>query len=250
MDILLIADKAHETESLISDFKDTGFDEKNKLIIKNNLSEIGAELNQIGEITSRFSSFGKISGISITSRIEQFFVTLKRMAGQISKELDKDTVLVTRSNLVDFPYLKQMRDPIIHLIRNSLDHGIEDSFERLSSGKEKTAVLKLEIGVLKDGSFSVVVADDGRGIDFNSVRKRALEKGLIGNSDISDKDLVEMLFSSSFSTKSEISSISGRGVGLDVVSEVVKSLNGTISIATTKAKGTKFIIKLPSVKTI
>ncbi len=250
MDILLIADKAHETESLISDFKDTGFDEKNKLIIKNNLSEIGTELGQIGDITSRFSSFGKISGFPATSRIEQFFATLKRMAEQISKELDKDTVLVTRSNLVDFPYLKQMRDPIIHLIRNSLDHGIEDSFERLSSGKDKTAVLKLEIGILRDGSFSVVVADDGRGIDFNSVRKRALEKGLIGNSDISDKDLAEMLFSSSFSIKSEISSISGRGVGLDVVSEVVKSLKGTISIATSKAKGTKFIIKLPSIKTI
>ena len=108
----------------------------------------------------------------------------------------------------------------------------------------------MEIGILKDGSYSVVVSDDGRGIDFNSVRKKALEKDLIGNSDISDKNLAELLFSPSFSTRTEVSSISGRGVGLDVVSEVVRSLKGSISIATTKTKGTKFTINLPSANTI
>ena len=139
-----------------------------------------------------------------------------------------------------------MRDPIIHLIRNSLDHGIEDSFERLTAGKDKTASITLEIGILEDKQFNISVSDDGRGINFNSVRKSAKERGLIDNSEISNLKLAELLFSSSFSTRADVGSISGRGVGLDVVSDVIKTLNGSISIATTQGKGTKFTIKLAS----
>ncbi|MCK5673084.1 MAG: HAMP domain-containing protein [Spirochaetales bacterium] len=247
MDLKLIADKVHETESLIIDFGDSGSNVKNQEIISQHFEGLSIELERIKDITKRFSSFGKLSGIGSSSKIEQFFETLKNMVNEIAKELEKDVTLVTRTNIQDFPFLREMRDPIIHLIRNSLDHGIEDSFERLTAGKDKTASIKLEIGLLDGKQFNIFVADDGRGIDFNSVRKSAKERGLIGDSDISNLELAELLFSSSFSTRAEVSSLSGRGVGLDVVSDVIKTLNGSISIATTQGKGTRFTIKIPSI---
>ncbi len=247
MDLKLIADKVHETESLIIDFGDSGSNVKNQEIISQHFEGLSIELERIKDITKRFSSFGKLSGFGSSSKIEQFFETLKNMVNEIAKELEKDVTLVTRTNIQDFPFLREMRDPIIHLIRNSLDHGIEDSFERLTAGKDKTASIKLEIGLLDGKQFNIFVADDGRGIDFNSVRKSAKERGLIGDSDISNLELAELLFSSSFSTRAEVSSLSGRGVGLDVVSDVIKTLNGSISIATTQGKGTRFTIKIPSI---
>lgn len=248
MDLKLIAEKAHETEGLIIELGDIGLDSNNQITIGQHLEGLSLELERIRDITKRFSSFGESSDIRNRSKIEQFFESLKKMVAKIAEELEKDVVLVTRSNIEEFPYLREMKDPVIHLIRNSLDHGIEDSFERLTVGKNKTASIKLEIGVLKDGQYNVFVSDDGRGINFDSVRKSAEKKGLISNSEISNLQLAELLFSSSFSTSAEVSSISGRGVGLDVVSDTVKSLNGSIAIATTKDKGTKFTIKLPSVK--
>jgi HAMP domain-containing protein/HPt (histidine-containing phosphotransfer) domain-containing protein len=248
MDLVLIADKVHETEGQIVKSKESGFDENNKESIRQFLYSISEELEGIKKITSRFSSFGSSSGPGKKSKVEQFFGTLEKMVEKIAEELEKDVKLVSRSNLESFPYLREIRDPIIHLIRNSLDHGIEDSFERLSSGKQKSAKIKLNIGILKDGTYIVLVSDDGRGIDFDSVRRSALDKGLIEDSSVSNVVLAELLFSSSFSTRSEVSSISGRGVGLEVVGEMVKLLNGTVSIATTKEKGTKFTIKLPAIK--
>lgn len=248
MDLQLIAEKVHETEGHIIEFRDNGFDSENQLIISQHLEDLNIELDRIKNITKRFSSFGGSSSIGNRSKIEQFFETLRNMVKKIAEELDKDVVLVTGSNIEDFPYLREMRNPVIHLVRNSIDHGIEDSFERISVGKNKTASIKLEIGILKDGQYSIFVSDDGRGIDFKSVRKSAIEKGLIDDSNISNLQLAELLFSSSFSTRTKVSSISGRGVGLDVVSDVVKKLNGSISIATTRDKGTKFIIKLPAEK--
>lgn len=248
MDLKLIAEKAHETEGLIIELGDIGLDSNNQITIGQHLEGLSLELEGIRNITKRFSSFGESSDIRNRSKIEQFFESLKKMVAKIAEELEKDVVLVTRSNIEEFPYLREMKDPVIHLIRNSLDHGIEDSFERLTVGKDKTASIKLEIGVLKDGQYNVFVSDDGRGINFDSVRKSAEKKGLISNSEISNLQLAELLFSSSFSTSAEVSSISGRGVGLDVVSDTVKSLNGSIAIATTKDKGTKFTIKLPSAK--
>jgi HAMP domain-containing protein/signal transduction histidine kinase len=245
MDMKLLADKVHETENLIVELKNSGPDSEKKEIIKQHLDGLTEELDGIRDITDRFSRFTESSGIGNVSRIEHFFETLRRMVTQIAEEMEKDVVLITRSNLEDFPYLREMRDPIIHLIRNSIDHGIEDSFERLTIGKESSAKVKLDIVILQDGKYTIVVSDDGRGINFKSVMSRAKEKGLIGDSEVSNLKLAEILFSPSFSTRTEVSTISGRGVGLDVVSDAVKSLNGTISIATTTDKGTKFIIKLP-----
>jgi two-component system chemotaxis sensor kinase CheA len=242
----LISDKVHETEGVILDSGDSGFKSNSKEIVLQHLENLGEELDGIKNITNRFSSFGESSGIIKKSKIDQFFDTLNEMVKKIAEELGKDVVLVTMDNLEDFPYLREMKDSIIHLIRNSIDHGVEDSFERLSEGKSKSASIKLEIGKLSDGTFRVYVSDDGRGIDFKSLRKSAEKKGLIDDSEISNIQLAEILFSSNFSTRNEVSSISGRGVGLDVVSDAVKSLNGTISIATTAHKGTKFTIKLPS----
>jgi len=246
MDLKLIADKVHETESLIISFGNSGSSINDQEIINQHFEDLSIELERIKDITKRFSSFGELSGIGNSSKIEQFFETLKNMVTKIAEELEKNATLITRTNIQVFPFLREMKDPIIHLIRNSLDHGIEDSFERLTAGKDKTAIIKLEIELVDEKQFNIFVSDDGRGIDFSSVRKSAIERGLITDSEISNYKLANLLFSPSFSTRTDVSSISGRGVGLDVVSDVIKTLNGSISIATTQGKGTKFTIKLPS----
>ncbi len=247
MDMKSLAGRVHETEGMIVAMKENGFTDNDPEIIKDHLAVLAGELNDIKSITDRFSRFsGRDS--EHQSRIEQLFESLERMVMQLGEETEKKISFSSKTNLHDFPYLNEMKDPVIHLLRNSVDHGIEDSFERLTFGKESIAKIQLEIGILQDGSYRVVVADDGRGIDFESIRKRAVEKGILKDVEISNLQLAELLFSSSFSTRSEAGMISGRGVGLDVVSDAVKRLNGTISIATTEKKGTKFIIKLPGKK--
>ncbi|MCF6335691.1 MAG: ATP-binding protein [Spirochaetales bacterium] len=246
MDLKILAEKVHEAESMIVSMKENGFTENDSKIIEEQLGFLAGELEGIKGITDRFSRFSGKETLQL-SGIEQFFETLERMVEQLAGDMEKDISFSTRSNVNDFPYLNEMKDPVIHLIRNSIDHGIEDKFERLGFGKEGTAKIELEIGILRDGSYRIVVSDDGRGINFQSIKKRAVERGILENGEVSNLELAELLFSSSFSTREEVGMISGRGVGLDVVSDAVKQLKGTISIATTENRGTKFIIKLPGI---
>lgn len=181
--------------------------------------------------------------------IERVFNRFPRMVRDLSKDLGKDITLSMsgEETELDRTVIDEIGDPLIHLIRNSLDHGIEDKEERTKKGKSPTGNLYLR--AYQDGNSVVIeVEDDGNGIDINKVRKKAIEKGLISQSEadmLDERESVELLFRPGFSTAEKISDISGRGVGLDVVKTKIESLNGAVEVETVSGKGSKFIIRLP-----
>lgn len=181
--------------------------------------------------------------------IERVFNRFPRMVRDLSKELGKDITLSLsgEETELDRTVIDEIGDPLIHLIRNSIDHGVEDKEERAKSGKSLTGNVYLR--AYQDGNSVVIeVEDDGNGIDISKVRKKAIEKGIISKSEadtMDEKTSVELLFRPGFSTAEIISDISGRGVGLDVVKTKIESLNGVVEVETIRGKGSKFIIRLP-----
>ncbi len=181
--------------------------------------------------------------------IERVFNRFPRMVRDLSKELNKEINLQMsgEETEVDRTVIDEIGDPLIHIIRNSIDHGIEMPEERIKLGKseEGTVILK----AYPDGNNVVIeVIDDGGGIDTHKVKTKAIEKGLITAEEgdiLSQEEIITLLFMPGFSTSDKVSDISGRGVGLDVVKSKIESINGSIEIDSEVDKGTKFIIRIP-----
>lgn len=181
--------------------------------------------------------------------IEQVFNRFPRMIRDISRELDKDIELhmVGAETELDRTLIDEIGDPLIHILRNSADHGLESRTEREKLGKPSVGNIYLR--AYQDGNNVVIeVEDDGRGIDASKVRRKIVEKGLetaeIVNS-FSDKEVIDYLFKPSFSTAEEVTDLSGRGVGLDVVKTKIEALGGMVEVDTVWGKGTKFSIRIP-----
>jgi len=180
--------------------------------------------------------------------IERVFSRFPRMMRDLSRELNKEFELIVsgEDTEVDRTIVDELGDPLIHLLRNSADHGIETPEERVAAGKPKIGMIR--ISAFHDGNNVVIeVEDDGKGIDLDKVRRKAIEKGLIkeGQIDLTDQDIIDLLFLPSFSTKEVVTNLSGRGVGLDVVKTKIEQLGGVVDVVTQKGKGTKFSIRLP-----
>lgn len=181
--------------------------------------------------------------------IERVFNRFPRMVRDLSKELGKDISLYMsgEETEVDRTVIDEIGDPLIHLIRNSIDHGIEDPESRLKAGKAANGTVKLV--AYPDGNSVVIEAeDDGKGIDIEKVKAKGIERGVITQQQsqiMEDKDIIQLLFHPGFSTADKISDISGRGVGLDVVKTKIESLGGVVEVDTKAGKGSKFIIRLP-----
>ncbi|MBU5293275.1 chemotaxis protein CheA [Anaerosalibacter bizertensis] len=181
--------------------------------------------------------------------IERVFNRFPRMVRDLSKELDKEINLEMsgEETEVDRTVIDEIGDPLIHLIRNSIDHGIEHPDERIKLGKDKEGTVKLK--AYPDGNNVVIeVEDDGAGIDHEKVKKKAIEKEIITEQDaeiLTKEESVELLFKAGFSTSDIVSDVSGRGVGLDVVKSKIESINGSIEVETFQGKGTRFIIRIP-----
>ena len=144
--------------------------------------------------------------------------------------------------------VKKLRDPLIHLVRNAVDHGLEEELERLSVNKPKAGLITI-VAARRQGGWLVRVTDDGRGIDFDRVRARALEVGLLPpgtGADVPRTELLKLLFSPRLSLAPEATEISGRGVGLDVVQETVRALGGKVFVATRLGEGTSITLRLPA----
>jgi len=149
------------------------------------------------------------------------------------------------SSELDSTVIEKLVDPLTHLVRNALDHGIESPPERVAAGKLETATLALH-AEHRGGIIEIMVSDDGRGINRERVRAKALEQGLIGAQEaLSDERIQELIFAPGFSTAEKLNELSGRGVGLDVVRKNVGGLNGTIKVESEPGQGTRFIIRLP-----
>ncbi|HWA38250.1 MAG TPA: chemotaxis protein CheA [Burkholderiales bacterium] len=146
---------------------------------------------------------------------------------------------------LDSTVIEKLVDPLTHLVRNALDHGVESPADRVAAGKLETATLSLH-AEHRGGNIEIVVADDGRGINRERVRAKALERGLVDADEaLTDERIHDLIFAPGFSTAEKLNELSGRGVGLDVVRKNVGELNGTIRIESEPGRGTRFVIRLP-----
>ncbi len=179
--------------------------------------------------------------------ISQIFDRFPRVVRDLQKDLGKKVRLLIEGEEteLDKTVIDDLMDPIMHCVRNSVDHGIEMPEQRKEEGKDETGTVLLKAA--NEGNMIVIeVVDDGFGIDIEKVRAKAIEKGLIHpNKVLTEQEAANLIFMPGFSTSEKITNISGRGVGLDVVKTMIEKLNGTVNVTTEKGKGSKFTIRLP-----
>jgi two-component system, chemotaxis family, sensor kinase CheA len=179
--------------------------------------------------------------------INNMFGRFQRLVRDTADFLDKEVVLITEGGEteLDKTIIESLTDPLMHLIRNSLDHGIEKADVREKAGKERIGTIQLR--AYYSGIFVYIqISDDGNGIDTEVVRKKAISKGLINEQDtLTEKEIFDLIFLPGFSTAETISDVSGRGVGMDVVKQNISSMKGSIAVASKLGEGTSMTIKLP-----
>lgn len=181
--------------------------------------------------------------------IGRLFQKYPRIARDLARNLGKDVELVLEGEEteIDKTMIEDLADPIIHLIRNAVDHGVEEAAERSANGKPIKSIVKLS--AQQEGDHIVIqVSDDGRGMNAERLRAKALEKGLISDEEASsmdDRQSYNLVFLPGFSMAAKVSDVSGRGVGMDVVRTNIQKLNGSIDIRSQIKKGTTFVINLP-----
>lgn len=181
--------------------------------------------------------------------VSSVFSRFPRLIRDLSRKSGKDVNLITEGEEteLDKSLVEVIGDPLVHLIRNSVDHGIEPAEERAAAGKPAMGRVWLR-AYHKGNSVAIEIEDDGRGIDPVKMRKAAVRKGLMTEEEaaaLDDREAVELIFAPGFSTAEQVTDISGRGVGMDVVRTNIKNLKGSVSITSEVGKGTKFILLLP-----
>ena len=181
--------------------------------------------------------------------VEKVFKKFPRIVRSMSRDLGKevDLQIVGEETELDRSVVDEIGDPLIHLIRNAMDHGLETPEERMEAGKPRGGTLVLA-AVHEGNQIIISIKDDGRGIDTERVGRKAIEKGLISEDQfaaMSQREVFDLLFLPGFSTKEKTTDLSGRGVGMDVVKTNIKKLNGLIEIKSTKGLGSEFILRLP-----
>lgn len=182
-----------------------------------------------------------------TQPVKQLFQRMTRIARESADVAGKSArlVIVGEETEVDKKVIEKLADPLTHMIRNAIDHGLETPETRREAGKTEEGVVSLS-ACYKSGDVLIQIADDGAGLNRPRIRKIAIEKGLIPeDADLSDTEIDNLLFRPGFSTASSITSLSGRGVGMDVVKTAITSLGGRVSIASTPGRGSIFSILLP-----
>ncbi|MCC3870342.1 chemotaxis protein CheA [Terrisporobacter mayombei] len=180
--------------------------------------------------------------------ISSTFTKMQRVVRDMSKKTGKkvDLVLIGEQTEVDKNILENISDPLMHMVRNSMDHGIETPEERKNTTKPEKATVTLE-AKNTGGDILIIIKDDGRGLNKEAIVKKAIEKGVTSKSinEISDKEAYNFILAPGFSTKEAVTEYSGRGVGMDVVYTNIRKLRGSISIDSEYGKGTTFIIRIP-----
>ena len=177
-----------------------------------------------------------------------------RLVRDLSHQLGKRAQLAVdgEDTEVDRDALEKLEAPISHLLRNAIDHGLEPAAERVAAGKSEIAQLRIEARH-HAGMLSITVSDDGRGVDVDTIRHKAIERGLVSEAlaaGLTRTELIEFLFLPGFSTARSVSEISGRGVGLDVVKDSVEALGGSVRVTSERGRGTAFHLQLPVTRSV
>ncbi len=225
------------------------------VVDRGRLEQISLDLNH-GDLQETVEHMSRVSSdlqsIILTMRmvpIEQVFNRFPRMIRQLARDLNKNVEIeiIGAETELDRTVIDEIGDPLVHLIRNAIDHGIESPDERLKKGKSEHGTIKLEAYHSGNHVF-IEIEDDGAGINKEKVLKKAIANGVVNDSQselLSDQQIFELIMASGFSTADTVSDISGRGVGLDVVKNTIESLGGRISIDAKKDQGSIFSIQLP-----
>lgn len=214
------------------------------------IKELSKEVKKIGESISRISDELQNSIMSMRMvEIKSVFQKMPRVVRDISKNSSKKMELIMQGEdtEIDKTIVEQISDPLIHLIRNAADHGIEAPDVRQLKGKPETGKIVLR-AYNKNKHVYIEIEDDGSGIDANIMKKNAIEKGFITEAEaqmMNDNQLINLIFLPGFSTAKEITEVSGRGVGMDVVKSNIESIKGNVTIESKVGQGTKMIIQLP-----
>jgi len=237
------SDKLDELMNLVSELVTTKA-EMMLLFEKYNIQELGALCEKVDRLSNRF----KDNALSIRLvPIESLMLRFQRLVRDLSAELGKKIDFKTdgTDTELDKTIIDNLSVPLMHIIRNSIDHGIEPPEVRLANNKSEHGLIKFTAFYSGNNVF-IQIQDDGAGIDCEALRKKAIEKGFLKPSDkLSDKQLMELIFMPGFSTAEKITGISGRGVGMDVVKQNIVKLRGEIEVTSEKGLGTAVTIKLP-----
>lgn len=179
--------------------------------------------------------------------LESIVVRFQRLVSDLSKELNKEIEFRAEGmdTKIDKSIIEKLTDPLLHLLRNSLDHGIENPAERKRKGKDPKGTVLLK-SYYSGANVVVEISDDGAGINLERIREKAINKGLIdAGSQLSERELVDLIFVPGFSTATKVTDVSGRGVGMDVVKRNITDIRGEVTVTTSPERGTTFIIRLP-----
>ncbi|HBG37865.1 MAG TPA: chemotaxis protein CheA, partial [Clostridiaceae bacterium] len=206
------------------------------------LTDLHETLEQVGRITSDLQDL--VMKIRMLP-VEKVFNRFPRMIRDLSNELGKEIELVIKGEdtELDRTVIDEIGEPLLHLIRNSADHGIEPAEERIKAGKKAAGTIKL-IAYQEGNKAIIKVEDDGRGLNVEKIKQKA-EKSGIDTSGMSEQDIKNLIFMQGFSTSEKVTDISGRGVGMDVVKTKISAIGGTIELLSEEGKGTSVIIRLP-----
>jgi len=212
--------------------------------LKDSVGKFHTTAQSLGRITNELQEgVMRIRMVPVANIFNRF----PRLVRDLSKELNKNVLLSTdgEETELDKSVIEDLIDPLIHCVRNSIDHGIEAIGERKKAGKppEGNIILKAK----NEGNMIMIeIQDDGKGIDQKSVQERAIKRGIIHpEKKLSDFEAFNLIFEPGFSTANEVTDVSGRGVGLDVVKKKIEKLNGSVSVWSKEGEGTRFTIKLP-----
>jgi two-component system chemotaxis sensor kinase CheA len=181
--------------------------------------------------------------------VGKVFSKFPRLVRDLTRDSGKqiDLEIIGEETELDKSVIEEIGDPLVHCIRNSCDHGVESPEERIAAGKNPRGTVKL-IASQEGSNIVIKVVDDGRGLDVNRIRAKAVERGLVNQADVDrmpDTEVFRFIFEAGFSTAQKITDISGRGVGMDVLRTNIEKLNGLIDLESTLGQGTSVIIKLP-----
>ena len=244
--------------------------------IRVSIDKVDNLVDQIGELVitqSMLSEVGENFGIEMIDRMREGLVQLERNTRELQESVmqvrmlpisfsfnrfprvvhDLSSALGKKIELViqgegtelDKTVLEKIGDPLTHLVRNSIDHGVELPADRVAAGKSETGIVSLN-AYHQGGSIVIEVSDDGAGIDHNKIWEKALERGVVEEGeDLSEEDIYDLLFHPGFSTAEKVTDVSGRGVGMDVVRRNVRSLGGNVEISSKLGEGSVFTVRLP-----
>lgn len=243
LSIRVSADKLDELVNLVGEL----------VIVQARLSQMALKSNEanmvsLSEEVERITWSLRDSALNIRMLpIGSTFSKFKRLVRDLSRDLKKEVELTTSGaeTELDKTVIEKLNDPLVHIIRNSIDHGIELPDVREGKGKSRTGRVHLSASQ-SGGSVLIKISDDGAGMDKEAIKEKAIKMGLITESaEMKDKEIYELIFSPGFSTAQKVTNVSGRGVGMDVVIKAIDGLRGTVEVESRKEEGSTIILKIP-----